>query len=175
MGWNCMSKALRFLQITAEHQDCPFFTVFLSNRKILSQNISITLLQISLKLHEYRGGYWRKKLPWMILEEQFPVPRYTAVSKIGNSVIATLIMTNFHLHLIQLWWQFFQNFVYGDVVYAQTWKVLVLENYIEPPWSDTACANFLYVITECYNAFSRWVPFSNLMRGTLTCVFLIGL
>ena len=34
-----MSKAPRFLQITAEHQDCPFFTVFLTT-KYLSQNIS---------------------------------------------------------------------------------------------------------------------------------------
>ena len=87
--WNCMSKALRFLQITAKRQDCPFFTVFLTI-KISSQNISITLSQISLKLHEHRGRYWRKKLPWMIFEEQFPVPRYTAASKIGNSVISLL-------------------------------------------------------------------------------------
>ena len=108
MGWNCMSKALRFLQITAEHQDCPFFTVFLTT-KSLSQNISITLLQISLKLHEHRGCYWRKKLPWMIFEEQFPVPRYTAASKIGNSVILLLWQlrchcnpdhNNFHLYLL---------------------------------------------------------------------------
>ena len=84
-----MSKALHFLQITAEHQDYPFFTVFLTT-KSLSQNISITLLQISLKLHEHRGCYWRKKLPWMIFEEQFPVPRYTAASEIGNSVISLL-------------------------------------------------------------------------------------
>ena len=89
MRWNCMSKALGFLQITAEHQDCPFFTVFLST-KSLSQSISITLLQISLKLHEHRGCYWRNKLPWMIFEEQFPVPRYTAAIKIGNSVISLL-------------------------------------------------------------------------------------
>ena len=27
MRWNCMSKALRLLQITAKHQDSPFFTV----------------------------------------------------------------------------------------------------------------------------------------------------
>ena len=141
MRWNCMSKALRFLQITAEHQDCPFFTVFLTT-KSLSQNISITLLQISLKLHEHRGCYWRKKLPWMIFEEQFPVPRYTAASKIGNSVISLLWQlrcrcnpdhNNFHLHLIQLWWQFFQNFVYGDIVYAQIWEVLAMKNCIEPP------------------------------------------
>ena len=44
-----MSKALRFLQITVEHHDCPFFTVFLT-MKTSSQNISITLLQIALKL-----------------------------------------------------------------------------------------------------------------------------
>ena len=32
----------------------------------------------------------------------------------NSDVIATLITTNFHLYLIQLWWQFFQMFVYGD-------------------------------------------------------------
>ena len=89
MRWNCMLKALHFLQITAEHQDYPSFTAFLTT-KPLSQNISRTPLQISLKLHEHRGGYWREKLPWMILEEQFPVPRNTSVSKIGNSVISLL-------------------------------------------------------------------------------------
>ena len=56
-----VKSALRFLQITVKHQDCPFFTVFLTI-KTSSQNISITLLQISLKLREHRGGYCRKKL-----------------------------------------------------------------------------------------------------------------
>ena len=90
-----MWKALHFLQITAEHKNYPFFTVFLTT-KSLSQNISITLLQISLKLHEHRGGYWRKKLPWIILEEQFPVPRNTSVSKIGNNVISLLWQLRCH-------------------------------------------------------------------------------
>ena len=71
------------------------FTTFLII-KTLSQNISITLSQISLKLHEHRGRYWRKKLPWMILEEQFPVPRNTAVSKIANSVISLLLQLRCH-------------------------------------------------------------------------------
>ena len=84
-----MSKELRFLQITAEYRDCPFFTAFLTI-KTLSQNISIKLLQISLKLHEHRGGCGRKKLPQTILEEQFPVPRNTAASEIGISVISLL-------------------------------------------------------------------------------------
>ena len=48
----------------------------------------------------------------------------------NSDVIATLIMTNFHLNLIELWWQFFQMFVYSDVVYAQTWQVLTLKNCI---------------------------------------------
>ena len=89
MRWNCMSKALHFLQIKAKQQYCPFFTVLLAI-KTSSQKISITLLQISLELHKHRGGYWRKKLLWTILEEQFPVPRYTAASRIGNSVISLL-------------------------------------------------------------------------------------
>ena len=49
----------------------------------------------------------------------------------NSDVIATLITTNFHLYLIQLWWQFFEMFVYGDVVYAQTWQVLTLKNCME--------------------------------------------
>ena len=89
MRWNCMSKAPHFLQITAKQQYFPFFTVFLTI-KTLSQDISIMLLQISLKLREHRGCYWRKKLPWMIFEERFLVPRYTAASKIANSVISLL-------------------------------------------------------------------------------------
>ena len=54
MKLNSMSKVLRFLQITAKHQDFPFLTVFLTV-KISSQNILITLLQILLKLHKHRG------------------------------------------------------------------------------------------------------------------------
>ena len=93
--WNCMSTALRFLQITAEHQDCPFFTVFLTI-KTSSPNISITLLQIPLKLQENRGGYWKKKLPWTILKEQFPEPRNTAASKMGSGVISLLWQLQCH-------------------------------------------------------------------------------
>ena len=64
----------------------------------------------------------------------------TAASKICNGVIscydnsdviATLIITNFHLYLIQLLWQLFQIFVYDDAVYAQTWEVFTLKNCIE--------------------------------------------
>ena len=51
----------------------------------------------------------------------------------NSNVIANLIMTNFHLYLIQLWRQFFRIFVYGNVVYAQTWEVLTLKNCIGPP------------------------------------------
>ena len=109
MKWNCTSKAFK---ITAEHQDCLVFTVCLTI-KTLFQNISITLLQILLKFHEHRGGYWREKLPRDILKKQFPVPRNKAASKIGNGVISLLWQlrcrcnpdhTNFHLYLIQLRW-----------------------------------------------------------------------
>ena len=55
-----MSKALRFLQITAKHQDTPFLTVFIT-MKTSPQNISITLLHILLKLHEHRGDHIGEK------------------------------------------------------------------------------------------------------------------
>ena len=73
------------------HSSAVFLTI-----KTLSQNVSITLLHISLKPHEYRGGCWRKKLPSTILEEQFPVPCNTAASKIGNSVISLLWQLRCH-------------------------------------------------------------------------------
>ena len=56
----------------------------------------------------------------------------------NSDVIATLITTKFHLYLIELWWQFFQMFVYGDIVYAQTWQVLTLKNCIELFHASTA-------------------------------------
>ena len=124
MRWNCMSKALHFLQITAKQQYCPFFTVF------LSQNISITLLQISLKLHEHRGRYWRKKLPWTILEEQFPVPRYTAASKIGNSVISLLWQLRCHCNPDQTKFSSLSN----------TTVVAIFRNLCS--WRRILCSNF---------------------------------
>ena len=89
MRSNCMSKALRFLQITAKLQGCPFFTVFLTIKNFIPKYLDKALTDL-LKLHEHRGRYGRKKLPWTILEEQFLVSRFTAASTIGNSVISLL-------------------------------------------------------------------------------------
>ena len=137
-----MSKALRFLRITAENQDCPFFTVFLTI-KTLSQNISITLLQISLKLHEHPAGYWRKKLPWTILEEQFPVPRNTAASKIGNNLISLLWQLRCHCNLDHNKFSslsdttvvaIFPNLcLWRRSLCSNLGEVLTLKNCIEPP------------------------------------------
>ena len=68
----------------------------ISNHKIFIPKFFVTLLQISLKLHKHWGDYSRKKLPWMILEEQFPVPRNNSVSKIGNSFISLLWQLRCH-------------------------------------------------------------------------------
>ena len=82
---------------------------------------------------EHRGGYWRKKLPWTIVKEQFPVPRNKAASKIGNGVISLLWqlrcrcnpnhnkfspLSNTAAVII------FKVFVNGDVVYAKTRGIL---------------------------------------------------
>ena len=67
-----MSKALRFLQITAKHQDFPFLTVFLT-LKTLSQkyfdnavNIEATVLEKKAPVNDF---------------VRFPVPRIVAVVK----------------------------------------------------------------------------------------------
>ena len=58
------------------------------------------------------------------------MPRNLAACKIGNdnsNVILTLIKTNVHVYLIQVWWKFSKIFVNGDVVYAQMWEILTLK------------------------------------------------
>ena len=56
----------------------------------------------------------------------------------NSDVIAFLIMTNFHLYLIKLWWQFFQMFVYGDVVMLRIgrywpWKTVTVSSHLHMP------------------------------------------
>ena len=56
----------------------------------------------------------------------------------NSDVIAFLIMTNFHLYLIKLWWQFFQMFVYGDVVMLRIgrywpWKTVTVSSHLHIP------------------------------------------
>ena len=56
----------------------------------------------------------------------------------NSDVIAFLIMTNFHLYLIKLWWQFFQTFVYGDVVMLRIgrywpWKTVTVSSHLHMP------------------------------------------
>ena len=53
----------------------------------------------------------------------------------NSDVIAFLIMTNFHLYLIKLWWQFFQMLVYGDVVILRIgrywpWKTVTVSIHL---------------------------------------------
>ena len=65
----------------------------------------------------------------------------------NSDVIATLIITNFHLYLIQLWWQFFQIFAHGNVVYAQALEVLTLKNCNEPPYCfNTTTSKFEFMV-----------------------------
>ena len=86
--------------------------------------------QITDKLHEHRGSYWKKGLSWTILEEQFPVSRNTAASKMGNGVILLLWQLRCHCNPDNNKFSSLSNttvvaifphlcFVYGYVVYAQ--------------------------------------------------------
>ena len=128
--------------------------------KTSSQSISTTLLQILLKLHEHGGDYRRKKLPWTILEEQFPVPRNTPVRKIGNSVISLLCQLRRHCNpdhnkfsslSTTIVVAIFPNcFVLGYVVYAQTWKVLTLSSYLKETVGQQGQATLVFVFHRVF-------------------------
>ena len=99
-----------------------------TNHAITYINISITLSQISLKLHKLdaaiggkssRKRFWKNSSQCRVILLQ--VKLAMASFRDDNSdVTETLIVTNFHLYLIQLWWQFFQIFVYGDEGFARS-------------------------------------------------------
>ena len=96
----------------------------------------------------------------------------------NSDVIATLITTNFHLYLIHLWWQLFQMFVYGDVVYAQTWQVLTLKNCMEPfSYASTAylvASALVSVRLFCKNFFGQMVyrpPWQKIARTPMGMSF----
>ena len=109
--------------------------------RLLGENWSWSLLGLKglnfTNIEAAVGG--TKKVPRTILEEEFPVSRNTAASKIGNGVSSLLWhlrchckpdQNNFHRYLIQQQWKFFQIFVNSDVVYVQTWEVLTLATLI---------------------------------------------
>ena len=68
-----MSKALRFLQITAKHHDFPFLTVFLTV-KTSSRTISIKLLQFCINFANIENTVLAKKAPVNDFV-RLPVPR----------------------------------------------------------------------------------------------------
>ena len=73
-----MSKALRFVQITAKHQDFPFLTVFLII-KTSFQNISITLLRFCLNFTNIEAIVLEKNAPVNDFV-RFPMPRIACVA-----------------------------------------------------------------------------------------------
>ena len=89
-------KSVSFFTDNSRPSRLSIFYLFSNRKNFIPKYLDNALIQISFTLHEYRGGYWRKKVPWTILEEQFPVPRNTAASKIGNSVISLLWQLRCH-------------------------------------------------------------------------------
>ena len=140
MRWNCIPKARRVLQILPYYLNSMFFTVFMT-LETSSPKISITLSQNLFKLCQHWGRYRRYMLPWAISEKiswcrairTKLINVMTSLRCYDNSdVKITLVITNFHLYLIQLWWSFFDGIVNDSLVSSQTWAVLPLKNPVEP-------------------------------------------
>ena len=141
--WNCKSKVLRFLQITAEHQDCPFFTVFLTI-KTLSQNISIqhsyrfrlnlTNIEAAIGGKSSRERFWKNSSQCreILLQVKYLIALFRCYdnSKCHCNPDRDKLSSLSNTTLVAI----FPNLIYGDVVYAQAWEVLTLKNCIEPPY-----------------------------------------
>ena len=89
--------------------------------------LNLTNIEAAIGGKSYRERFWKNSSQCrdMLLQVKEVIASFRCYD--NYDVVATLIITNFHLYRIQLWWQFFQIFVYGDVVYAQTWEVLTLK------------------------------------------------
>ena len=74
-----MSKALRFLQITAKHQDFPLFYRISNDKNFIPKYLDNALTDSVLTSRTSRR----------LLEEKAPVNDFVA-SKIGNGVISLL-------------------------------------------------------------------------------------
>ena len=155
MRWNCMSKALRFLQITAKHQDFPFLTVFLTIITS-SQNISIKLLQILLKLH----GHWGDRSGEKSSCERFckvPSAENYCWSKIGLNGVISLLWLRCHCNTDH------DKFSSVVAIFLNVclWRsnlhsnlVLTLKNCIEPP-SYASNVRTAYVVVAIWPYFGR--------------------
>ena len=98
------------------------------------------------RLKSSRGRFWKSS---QCREIRLPVKLLMALSRCYNNpdVMVTLLKTNFHRYLIQLWWSLvvFPNLVHGDVVKAQTGEILILK----PPSSHLKY-NFRKQVTLSY-------------------------
>ena len=127
MRWKCMSKAL-FSTDNGQTSRLSIFYCFSSHKNFIPKYLDNSLTD-SLKLHEHRGGYSRKKLPLTILKENFRVPRNTAPSKIGNSVISLLWQLRCHCNpdhnkiSIFIWYNFG-----GDFSQSLLWRRSLCSN-----------------------------------------------
>ena len=97
MRGSFISKALRFRQIYNGRTSRLSSFKCISIIKTSSQN-SISYRFCLNFTNIEAASYWRKKLSWKILEEEFPVPRNTAASKKGNNVIWLLWQLRCHCY-----------------------------------------------------------------------------
>ena len=161
MRLNCMPIALRFLQITAKHQDFSVLTVFLTI-KTSSQNFAITL-----KLHEHRGDRIGEKSS---LERFCKVPSAENYcwSKIGLNGVISLLWLRCHCNTDH------DKFSSVVAIFLNVclWRsnlhsnlVLTLKNCIEPP----SYASMAYVV-----AIGSSFLFDSFIKICATCEIFLG-
>ena len=96
-------------------------------QRIYRFRLNLTNIKAAVGGKSFRERFWKNSSQCrdILLQVKQVIASFRCYD--NSDVIATLIITNCHLYLIQPWWPLFQIFVYDDVAYAQTWEVLILK------------------------------------------------
>ena len=91
----------------------------------------------------------------------------------NSDVIVFLIMKNFHLYLIKLWWQFFPNVCLWRRSYSQNWEALSVKNCYSvepPPYVTTAyvVASYGPLFLSTVRFFKFWATCENFLGKSFT-------
>ena len=73
--WNCMSKALRFLQITAKHQDFPFLPYFTNDENLIPRYLD-NALTVSVLTSQTSRWLLQEKVPVNDFGRTVPSAKY---------------------------------------------------------------------------------------------------
>ena len=117
--------------IRSHHRHMSYFFKIAQKRNEFRLNL--TNIEAASGGKSYRERFWKNSSQCrdMLLQVKEVIASFRSYD--NYDVVATLIITNFHLYRIQLWWQFFPNLCLWRRSLCSNLGGIDPENCIEPP------------------------------------------